>query len=265
MTMPVTAGASVLLHALLVMPFVLGASAKRVRLPNAQGAGASAVVSSSDPVLTMISIRDPALSVHSDTLPAEVASRGWTPENQAVTILSPDPTPAFDLSKAVTDQDAAEAVPEAAGDMAGHALMFGRYMGQINARIERAWVRPRDPLAEPKFHCRVQINQDRNGRVGEVVLQQCNGNGHWQASLAQAIQAASPLPAPPDPSVFADAVTLSFDALSYRVGGSAEGFEPELRVAQSSIDLHWTGSKPAQPASQPGVVELRIVGHPATP
>jgi hypothetical protein len=110
-------------------------------------------------------------------------------------------------------------------------MMFGRYVGQISARVQRAWLRPRTPMGASSFACRVQILQDRVGNVQEVTLQQCNGDLHWQASLVQAIQSASPLPAPPDPAVFSNLLTMEFDSDQYRAGGHAEGFEPELNLA----------------------------------
>src|SRR6185437_12842815 len=64
------------------------------------------------------------------------------------------------------------------------------------------------------------------GNVEETTLQSCNGDARWQLSLVEAIQTASPLPAPPDPSVFADAVVMQFTSQGYVPGGTAIGFEP---------------------------------------
>jgi hypothetical protein len=108
--------------------------------------------------------------------------------------------------------------------------MFGRYMGQIKARIERAWLRPRTSIGANSFACRVQIVQDKAGNVMETTLQHCNGNGRWQISLVQAIQSASPLPGPPDRAVFADALTLEFNSGPFLAGNSGDGFEPETHA-----------------------------------
>lgn len=115
-------------------------------------------------------------------------------------------------------------------DGAERAMLFGRYVNQIVARIDRLWVLPQSapigasfwamppaatsdsrnlPDSGP-FRCRVQILQSRDGAVLEVTLLDCDGNPEWQQSLVNAIDAASPLPAPPSDSVFARSLVLSF-------------------------------------------------------
>jgi hypothetical protein len=74
----------------------------------------------------------------------------------------------------------------------------------------------------------VQINQNPHGDVAEVTLRSCNGDTRWQLSLVAAIQSASPLPAPPDPSLFAGQLMLNFDASAYQARGNEQGFEPAL-------------------------------------
>jgi hypothetical protein len=110
---------------------------------------------------------------------------------------------------------------------AGNALMFGRYMGQISARIERAWLRPRSSIGAERFFCRVRIEQDTAGGVREVDLAQCNGDMRWQLSLVRAIQSASPLPAPPDPAVFTRTFHLTFQAAPYSGDMGSELYEPD--------------------------------------
>jgi TonB C terminal len=103
--------------------------------------------------------------------------------------------------------------------------MYGRYLGQIEARVGRAWRRPRTPIGDSLFSCRTQITQDRSGHVLEVMLVQCNGDPHWQESLVKAIDAASPLPAPPDRAVFTDVVTMAFSAAPYSKDSVADEYE----------------------------------------
>jgi len=110
-------------------------------------------------------------------------------------------------------------------DTREYALMAGRYLGQITARIERAWTRPRTPVVEGLFACRVRLTQDPRGAVQGIDLVRCNGDGSWKRSLVSAIESASPLPAPPDPKVFAHVVTLELRSLPYAAGASADGFE----------------------------------------
>jgi TonB C terminal len=112
--------------------------------------------------------------------------------------------------------------------------LAGRYVGQIDARIGRAWLRPRTAIGAPRFSCRVRIDQSRTGEVLEVTLERCNGTARWQRSLVEAIESASPLPQPPEPSVFAPVVHMSFQALAYQPGMPAAQYEP-LQVARATL------------------------------
>lgn len=131
-----------------------------------------------------------------------------------------------------TESDSRKATATTAVDGAERAVLFGRYMSQINARIERLWVRPQSApygatlwsTMAPRvtsgarttiesaatFRCRVQILQSRDGNVVEVTLLDCDGSPKWQQSLVNAIDAASPLPAPPSEAVFARSLVLDF-------------------------------------------------------
>jgi hypothetical protein len=124
-----------------------------------------------------------------------------------------------------------------AGDPTGRAKLFGIYSGQIHARIERIWRRPRTPVSadgdesrrsvkrDETFRCEVAIVQDPQGQVEEVLLPRCNGTAQWQRSLVLAIQHAAPLPPPPDPIFFRQTLTLDFIGLSYTPNSSADGYE----------------------------------------
>lgn len=114
---------------------------------------------------------------------------------------------------------------QAAGP-SGFGELYGRYVGQIQARIDRAWLRPRTAIGAPIFQCQAQIDQDHQGRVAEVTLIACNGDTRWQVSLVRAIQAASPLPAPPNQAVFTRHILLEFRAVAYAPGASADLYEP---------------------------------------
>jgi hypothetical protein len=109
-----------------------------------------------------------------------------------------------------------------------------RYLDQINARIDRAWLRPRSAIGAVRFHCQVRIEQDMRGNVSEVMLEQCNGTPSWQLSLIHAIQSASPLPAPPDPSMFVRAIHASFQAGPFGPGSPIDQYEPEI-VARATV------------------------------
>ena len=120
----------------------------------------------------------------------------------------------------------AEALNAQPSGQSGLAAMSGRYLGQIRARIERAWLRPRTAIGDPIFQCQVQVDQDSGGRVLAVTLVECNGGTSWQLSVVHAIEAASPLPAPPNPAVFAHHVLLTLRAIPYSPGASVQLYEP---------------------------------------
>lgn len=109
-----------------------------------------------------------------------------------------------------TDVPAGEAPTD--GEQATRAVLFGRYMGQINARIERAWTRPATLAGHDSFACRVSVVQDGVGNVQAVNLEQCTDDSRWQQSLVRAIRSASPLPAPPDSAIFTPTLRLVFSA-----------------------------------------------------
>jgi hypothetical protein len=158
--------------------------------------------------------------------------------------------------------------PSASGqtdDLSGLGTMYGRYLGQIHARIDRAWRRPRSAIGAPLFQCQVQLDQDSLGRVEQVTLLECNGDTSWQVSLVHAIEAASPLPAPPTPAVFAHHVLIAFRATAYTSGADAELYEPPT-IVPASIERDSLSQKAFQAlreaaqARKPRVLELQIEG-----
>lgn len=233
---PLTAAAAgitgtALLHTLFVLTFFVDLSLPSHR-PNRSGAGASAAASPDEPLMTVVFINEVSPPAPNQLLPIEpkdLASRGIEPPDLPVVVFSPDPSPAAQ-SDAKSDAPDSSA-PEAVGDQAQHDLLYGRYLGQVQARIERAWMRPRSEIGAPQFSCRARIAQDRTGNVVDIALDHCNGTPRWQQSLVSAIRTASPLPAPPDPSVYADRLWLNFHSEGLRPDGSAQGFEPEDRRA----------------------------------
>jgi hypothetical protein len=83
-------------------------------------------------------------------------------------------------------------------------------MGQVAARIERAWFRPTTVANGGQFSCDVLVKQDVEGNVLETLVRECTDDSAWQLSLAEAIQSASPLPRPPSESVYASTLALTF-------------------------------------------------------
>src|SRR6185437_11709105 len=91
------------------------------------------------------------------------------------------------------ESKSSQATAAAQVDGAARALLFGRYVNQIVARIDRLWVLPqsapvgtsfwakrppavsdtRDPPGADSFRCRVRILQSQGGEVLEVTLLDC--------------------------------------------------------------------------------------------
>lgn len=250
-------------HALLVTPLVLGAVArKRPVTPDMPGAGASASRKSAQLVEAMTLVDLSQSQQSSEPALEEFSSLGIELPQASLIVASPDlvPMPVLD-PEAVEDSE----TTEGAGDTEGHALMFGRYLGQITARIERAWMRPRTDIGAPQFSCQAKIEQGPRGEVHSVELRQCNGDLHWQRSLVTAIEHASPLPSPPTPSVFASTLVLDFSAGPYLAGVSDDSeYEPQVRLASArgtapvSTEVEKTM---ADLSRYQGAIDLRIEGN----
>ena len=88
------------------------------------------------------------------------------------------------------------------------AGLQARYAAAIRAAVERAWNKP--PTARPGLHCQVRVTQVPGGTVTDVKIGTCNGDAAVQESIKLAVNRASPLPAPPDPSLFERNLQLEF-------------------------------------------------------
>lgn len=82
------------------------------------------------------------------------------------------------------------------------------WLGQIAARIQRAWLRP--PSAKPGIDCMVYVTQVPGGEVTNVRVGTCNGDAAVRESIESAVYRASPLPPPPDPSLFERSLEIRF-------------------------------------------------------
>jgi colicin import membrane protein len=84
-----------------------------------------------------------------------------------------------------------------------------RWHTQIVAKITRAWIRP--PSAQPGVQCIVQVSQVPGGEVTAVHVSSCTINDSaLRQSVENAVLNASPLPPPPDPSLFERNLELTF-------------------------------------------------------
>lgn len=218
----ITAGAlsSLLLHAFLIASVTSGGGLWRVPLHPENALSRGNATAETDSTLEFAWIDEP------DT----VSAASHDTDAIAIPTLAKITLDASlaDLSiPALADSDEAHTAPGDA-DSAAQTVLLGRYVGQIDARIERAWRRPRTPLHDGDFSCRVKITQSATGAVQEIALERCNGDSRWQLSLVQAIQLASPLPVPPDPKVFTRVLRMSFRAQQYSPQSLQDDYEPAL-------------------------------------
>ena len=86
----------------------------------------------------------------------------------------------------------------------------GIYLGQVRARIERAWESAANRgSTRDTAGCEVRVTQDRRGRVLDVAFGDCRVPSSERESLVRTIRGAAPLPAPPADSPFSSQVALS--------------------------------------------------------
>ena len=223
---------TLLLHTLVLQTAILGTRATKVRPPDSQVLGATLIKSAAEPTEELILLEVSGAAANARVSPEDFSSTGSAPTLALEVLISLGSLPHVNIPPDELDARADKVAQQDSGDPAGRALLFGRYSGQIQARIERAWQRPRSPVSEDLaphvaqsgFHCQVRILQDAHGDVQEVQMLDCNGTVAWQHSLVTGILAASPLPAPPDPSVFTRSLTMTFEGQAYVAGGSSDGF-----------------------------------------
>lgn len=106
-----------------------------------------------------------------------------------------------DLQKSLAAEEQANAARAA-----GPAL--ANWQAQIAAKITRAWIRP--PTARQGIECMLNVTQVPGGEVTQVTIGQCNGDQAVRESIEAAVYRASPLPPPPDPSLFDRNLRIDF-------------------------------------------------------
>jgi colicin import membrane protein len=82
------------------------------------------------------------------------------------------------------------------------------WQAQIAARIQRAWLQP--PSARPGIECVLAVTQGPGGVVVNATVGSCNGDQAVRESIEAAAYRASPLPPPPDPSLFERNLEITF-------------------------------------------------------
>ncbi|MEX1994065.1 MAG: cell envelope integrity protein TolA [Steroidobacteraceae bacterium] len=91
---------------------------------------------------------------------------------------------------------------------AGFQSLKARYVLAIQAHVEQRWFEP--PGTGPGLSCTVHVMQIPGGEVVGTRFGRCNGNAAVRESIETAVRNASPLPAPPEPSLFEREVELIF-------------------------------------------------------
>ena len=123
--------------------------------------------------------------------------------------------------KAVQAQRAKEAEVALEAAMAAEAIeqdearnqildaQMNQYAAQIQAKVERQWIRPKS--APKGLTCTLKVNQLPNGEIINVQIVKSSGNVSFDKSVEAAVLSASPLPQPPDPSLFSRELIFEFD------------------------------------------------------
>jgi colicin import membrane protein len=93
-------------------------------------------------------------------------------------------------------------------DAARSSGALASWQSQITARIQRAWLRPAS--ARPGIECVLNVTQVPGGEVTNVRIGTCNGDQAVRESIEAAVYRASPLPPPPDPSLFERSLVITF-------------------------------------------------------
>lgn len=83
-----------------------------------------------------------------------------------------------------------------------------QYVAMIQARIQRNWIRP--ATARAGLKCTVRVTQIPGGEVVGATLGTCNGDEVARQSIVSAVLRSSPLPTPPDPSLFERNLEIEF-------------------------------------------------------
>jgi colicin import membrane protein len=116
--------------------------------------------------------------------------------------------------KQKADEQAAEADlkrsldQELRQDAARSSGALASWQSQITARIQRAWLRPAS--ARPGIECVLNVTQVPGGEVTNVRIGTCNGDQAVRESIEAAVYRASPLPPPPDPTLFERSLVITF-------------------------------------------------------
>lgn len=171
---------------------------------------------------------------------ARVATRTISMTLDAVAAEPPPPLPIDSVLMAIDDvatmealraitippadlpatMDAAAPDPDQAGNTMPAEI---RYMGEVTARIQRAWAAP---VAAREQHCLVRIELGSAGEVRALTVQACDAEPSLQASIMDAIRRAAPLPPRVQGETSPGDLTLDFAAFAVASGGRSSSVQP---------------------------------------
>lgn len=227
--------ATAIAHAVFVGSLAYGSRGKSLRQPNSEGFSATSQRGDGKEVVSILFfVNDKTIHVkqEGDASPySSEASASVRSESQLLSSIESGKSgspPSLEIADAAAEESA-----EAFGDGAKATELYGIYMGQIKARIERVWEVPNS--VQHRAQCKVQIRQSRDGSVEDVTVQRCDLNLQDQMSLVRAIQSASPLSAPPIETLFTELVTLVFVAEPHHKLSNNTVERSTARVAQVQI------------------------------
>ena len=90
----------------------------------------------------------------------------------------------------------------------GFQSLKASYVRAIQAHVEQRWYEP--PGITQGLSCTIYVMQIPGGEVVGMRFGSCNGSSAVRQSIETAVRNASPLPAPPEPSLFEREVELIF-------------------------------------------------------
>ncbi len=99
------------------------------------------------------------------------------------------------------------AVEERARD-ARLASLLQQYKALIEQKVQSNWIEPATVPAN--LSCKLQVEQVPGGTVTNVQVLSCNGDDAVRQSIKTAVYRSSPLPPPPDPSLFDRNLVFTF-------------------------------------------------------
>lgn len=113
---------------------------------------------------------------------------------------------AQEANEAQADLKRSLAAEQANAVRSGPAL--ANWQSLISAKIKSNWFRP--PTARSGIECTLYVTQVPGGEVTQVRIGECNGDQAVRQSIEDAVYRASPLPPPPDPSLFDRNLKIDF-------------------------------------------------------